>query len=302
VMADLCGFRHDSLQESPKRGNFQNPTCASGDAIDFAGMKPSIMARVGTDTWDNSKTPRGAASKDGGISWTQFGSEPEGSSGSGSVAVSADGAVLLWAAKDAPASRSTDSGATWVRSRGLPDPVKVPDWSQSNLRLAADRVNARKFYAFDALTGRVYFSEDGAVAFEVSSRVLTALPEYNLVVASIQTVPDLEGHVWIAAGKELFRSIDSGRTYSALSNVEESYGVGFGRAAEGRKHPAIYLSAKVNGVTGFFRSDDEGKSFVRINDDAHQYGGSNLIIGDPRIYGRAYVAPGGRGIIYGEPQ
>jgi len=58
----------------------------------------------------------------------------------------------------------------------------------------------------------------------------------------------------------------------------------------------------VGGVTGFFRSDDGGASFVRINDDAHQYGGANVIIGDPRIYGRAYIAPGGRGILYGEPK
>ena len=54
--------------------------------------------------------------------------------------------------------------------------------------------------------------------------------------------------------------------------------------------------------SGFFRSDDEGSSFARINDDAHQYGGSNVIIGDPRVYGRAYIAPGGRGILYGEPR
>jgi len=70
----------------------------------------------------------------------------------------------------------------------------------------------------------------------------------------------------------------------------------------GTRLPAVYLSGKVAGVTGFFRSDDAGKSFVRINDDAHQYGGTNLIIGDPRVYGRVYLSGHGRGVLYGEPR
>ena len=84
--------------------------------------------------------------------------------------------------------------------------------------------------------------------------------------------------------------------------MRPSPAVGFGRAAPGKSYPAIYLSGKVSGTAGFFRSDDQGASFARINDDAHQYGGSNVIIGDPRVFGRVYVAPGGRGILLGEPK
>jgi photosystem II stability/assembly factor-like uncharacterized protein len=302
VMADLCGFRHDSLQESPKRGNFKNPACASGDSIDFGGRKPSVMARVGNYPWDDSKPLRGGVSNDGGSSWTPFGSEPAGSNGSGCVAVSADGRTLFWAARDARPARSSDRGATWVTAKGLPDPVKVPDWAPLSLRVASDRVNPQKFYAFDALAGKVYVSRDGGVAFESAAGVLTALPEYNLIVASIQAVPGHEGHVWVTAGKQLFRSNDSGQTFSEVPQVEESYAVGFGLAAAGKGYPVVYLSGKVGGTSGFFRSDDQGSTFARINDDAHQYGGSNLIIGDPRVHGRVYIAPGGRGILYGEPK
>ena len=58
----------------------------------------------------------------------------------------------------------------------------------------------------------------------------------------------------------------------------------------------------MSGVIGFFRSDDGGANFVRINDDQHQYAGSFVITGDPRVYGRVYLGPPGRGIIYGEPK
>jgi hypothetical protein len=162
-------------------------------------------------------------------------------------------------------------------------------------------MNAKKFYAFDAESGTAYVSDDGGAHFRVAMRGLPSLPTYDLGSGSVQAVPGYEGDVWITSGKELYRSTDSGRNFTALSSADEAYAVGFGHAPPGKRYPAIYLTGKVQGVTGFFRSDNEGRSFSRINDDAHQYGGSHLIIGDPRVYGRAYVAGSGRGVLYGEP-
>jgi xyloglucan-specific exo-beta-1,4-glucanase len=79
--------------------------------------------------------------------------------------------------------------------------------------------------------------------------------------------------------------------------------VGFGRAAPRRSYPAVYASAKVRGVRGIFRSDDEGRRWERVNDDDHQYAWTgSTITGDPRVYGRVYVATNGRGIIVGDMQ
>ena len=108
--------------------------------------------------------------------------------------------------------------------------------------------------------------------------------------------------MWLTTGSSLMHSTDSGKTYSAVSAVKEAYAVGFGKAAQGQSYPAIYLSGKVGDVVGYFRSDDGGANFERINDDAHQFGGSNLLIGDPRVYGRVYVAGHGRGVFVGEPK
>jgi len=59
---------------------------------------------------------------------------------------------------------------------------------------------------------------------------------------------------------------------------------------------------KINDKPGFYRSDDAGANWVRINDDQHQFGFCGVIIGDPRVYGRVYVGTGGRGILVGEPK
>jgi hypothetical protein len=49
------------------------------------------------------------------------------------------------------------------------------------------------------------------------------------------------------------------------------------------------------------RSDDAGANWRRVNDDRRQFGWINQVVGDPRVYGRVYVATGGRGILFGEP-
>jgi hypothetical protein len=65
----------------------------------------------------------------------------------------------------------------------------------------------------------------------------------------------------------------------------------------------VFLVGTVGGVTGVFRSDDTGTSWVRINDDAHQYGNAgDALAGDPRVYGRVYLGTNGRGILYGDRQ
>jgi photosystem II stability/assembly factor-like uncharacterized protein len=302
VMLDACGMRHDDLSVSPARGIFRNPSCASSDDIDFAGKKPNVMVRVGSYPWDGTKGPRGAISSDGGATWKPFATEPSGCGGLGSVAVSADGAAVVWAPRDAKAAFSRDGGTTWTVASGLPSPVKSPDWAPWYLRLTSDRVNPKKFYAFNALTGEVFRSDDAGAHFAIVTDGLRAVPEYELHYASIQAVPEHEGEVWITTKSELVRSSDSGKSFSAIDGIDEAHGVGFGKAAPGQSFPAIYLSGKIDEQTGFFRSDDGGQRFVRINDDQHQYGGATVLTGDPRVYGRVYIAPGGRGIIYGEPK
>ncbi len=301
VMGDACGMRHDDLGVSPRGGIFQNPTCASSEDIDLAGKKPNVMVRVGSYPWDGSKGPRGGLSKDGGATWKPFATEPPGSGGMGSVVISADGEVIVWAPRDTKAAFSRDEGNSWTEVVGLPPPVKSPDWAPWFLRLASDPVNHKKFYAFNALTGQVLRSEDGGAHFEVAAD-LHGVPEYELQYVSIKTVPGMEGEVWITTKADLQRSSDSGKSFTTIAGVQEAHGVGFGKAAPGQNFPAIYLSGTIGGQTGFFRSDDAGKHFTRINDDQHQYGGATVVTGDPRVYGRVYVAPGGRGILYGEPK
>jgi hypothetical protein len=76
--------------------------------------------------------------------------------------------------------------------------------------------------------------------------------------------------------------------------------VTFGRAdpdLQAGASPTVFAVGKLQGAQGFYRSTDQGTSWVRINDSAHQFGQIRVIAGDPGQFGRLFVATGGRGVV-----
>ena len=94
----------------------------------------------------------------------------------------------------------------------------------------------------------------------------------------LSATPGREGDLWLALNASgLYHSTDAGATFTKLNTVQESHSLGFGKAAAGKKYPALFLAGKVGGLQALFRSDNAGESWVRINDDQHQYGGINHV-------------------------
>src|SRR5690606_2979373 len=71
---DICGFRHDDLDNPPARGAY-SPPCNGTRSLDFAELEPEIVVRVG-NLWGDGT--RGAISHDGGATWKAFGTDPRG--------------------------------------------------------------------------------------------------------------------------------------------------------------------------------------------------------------------------------
>jgi hypothetical protein len=117
----------------------------------------------------------------------------------------------------------------------------------------------------------------------------------------IYATPGREGDLWLAAYHGLYHASDA-KEFSRIPGVGQIHAFGFGRAAPGATIAAIYLVGIVQGQRGFFRSTDAGKSWLRINDDEHQWGLVLHISGDPKKFGRVYVGTHGRGTFYGEPK
>jgi hypothetical protein len=76
----------------------------------------------------------------------------------------------------------------------------------------------------------------------------------------------------------------------------------FGKTPPAKDYPALFAIGTREKLKAIWRSDDAGATWIRINDDQHQWGTRfRCIAGDPRIFGRVYVGTDGRGIRYGDP-
>jgi photosystem II stability/assembly factor-like uncharacterized protein len=275
ALGDIAGFRHDDLSVAPDK-MYDNPVTGTTTSLDFAELAPQRIARVG----------RGGSniglSSDGGLTWV-----PGTSAGSaGVVALSADGASVVWSPSNAAVRYSLDNGASWNTSSGLP----------AAARIGSDRAIPGKYYGF--ANGVFSVSVDNGATFTPTGAA--GLPTGGV---KFRAVPGRPGEVWLTAGSGgLWRTTDAGVTFTKLANVQEANTIGFGKPKRKNGYPALYTSAQIRDVRGIFRSDDAGRSWLRINDDRHQYGYTGAAItGDPRVYGRVYISTNGRGVIYGEP-
>jgi xyloglucan-specific exo-beta-1,4-glucanase len=277
VIGDYDGFRHtDITQYAP----IHTPRMGSTSGLDIATLDTNMMVRVGDK-------PEMYYSTDKGLSWIKTASM---NGKGGQVAFAADGKTLLHSPQDSTTSYySTDLGSSWAAVVGL---------NVTSARPVADPINKNKIYALNG--NNMMISTNSGLSFAAAGTLSSANGSKVIRVA-----PGKEGDIWVALySGGLARSTNSGAAFSAISGVTYAGAVGFGKAAEGASYPTVFIWGTVNGVLGIYRSTDTGATWVRVNDDAHEYGGpanGQFIVGDMNTFGVVYMSTAGRGIIYGKP-
>lgn len=295
AMGDMGGAAWDDLSKPPNVGLFR-PNTETNWSVDYAGQNPAFIAR----TVSNSGT-RGFYSENGGGSWTLFPSSPykppaEGEPwrGPGIIAVSAKATHLVWVPEKDNAYYSADMGKSWTAS------ANWPAGRDQALTPIADKVVNGVFYVHDRSAGRILGSVDGGVTFNPIATGVPAVQGWEH--AQMAVVPTRMRDLWLCLPSGLLHSRDSKTAFSQIKNVDAAWAVTFGAPKVKDAYPAVYLFGKVKGQAGLWRSDDEAQTWVRINDDAHQFGRMHAIAGDLLEYGVLYIAPHGRGVMVGRPQ
>ncbi len=291
---DVGGTAFDDFTKTPSHGLF-SPMNKTNQSVAFAALKPNIVVRS-----VDSETARSYISSDGAQSWTALPSAPAPlattdwhAHRAGKIAISAGAGSLVWVPENETAYVSKDLGKSWTAATGWPKPIR-------NQEAISDKALENVFYTFDAASGAILISTDGGARF---SPYVTGLKADS---GQLRAVPGRAHDLWLATGAGLFHTID-GKPAVAVAGVDAAWQVTFGKGAPqkaraGAAYPAIYVWGKVRGEEGLWRSTDAGKSWLRINDDAHRFGQLRAMAGDPRTFGVLYIAPDGRGTLVGTPQ
>lgn len=308
-VGDYGGFTHFDLYNPCPEGSHSNPTFGNTNGVTGAWLKQELIVRTGTLFGNQPGARTISYSEDGGKTWSMCDNVPINGARNGHIAVSADGKSWIWTPDNSDAYITCDKGCSWQKCVGLP----------KGIRTIADKANPKLFYAVNVSDQILYSSIDGGTTFVadtlqlgVNNQPIPAKIAGNMRQPSrgdirggqdrIYSTPGYEKDLWIAAYDGLYHSASmTGYDFMTMDKVSTIYGFGFGKAKPGNNYPALYLIGVVNGQYGFFRSDDSARTWVRINDDQHQYGLVLHICGDMQEYGRVYVGTHGRGIQMGAP-
>ena len=282
-----------SLGYAPHIGAFLR----TGHVTDYSsgsGIESNVMyySKDLAKTWTKTPTPVGAH---------------------GLVVLSADGASWLHRPENSnTVYYSHNQGVSWNDVAGL-------DAQSQYSKIVADPINPSVFYALDQ-QGNLRRSNDKGKNFaKVGSVQNESLNLWQASNGLIRTVPGKEGYLWAPLDQAqswatngkystngLARSTDGGVTWARIPAVYSAHAVGVGKAAVGVSHETLFIwgvAGSSSNSLGIYRSTDLGDTWVRINDDAHQYGGpgnGNFVQGDMNVFGRVYMSTAGRGLVYGD--
>jgi len=300
--------------------------------VDWSPADPHFLVTNASDTRlhccaEDGQSVLAGFSQDGGQSWTRFATlpQPPGTSPGdpwrmsfGTIAVSAnDTKNIVW---EPSFNRSPfytmDRGVTWNRvvlaGEKLPFTGSHQSYFLPRKTLAADRVLPGVFYlvhsgegANAALTG-VWRTADGGAHWQ---RVYTGeIAPMSRFAAKLRAVPGKAGHLFFTSGvgdapdTVLRRSTDGGAHWSRVDGVDHVDDVAFGRAARAGAYPTIFISGKVHGVYGIWRSVDDAASWQRVAGfPLGRLDQVTAMDADKDVFGRVYIGYMGSGWLYGEP-
>ena len=236
---------------------------------------------------------------------------------SGWTAISSDGRTLVWCVGERfslPMEAvvfTEDLGETWQQSRIYDLQGKALAEENNTLKVFSDRVDPEVLYGFGE-ESRIYVSTDRARSF-YQVKVPDNFPKLELagidgkMSVEIRMEAGKTGVAWISLGEGgLWKLIFNKRIRTAeflrISKEKDViFRQGMGKAAPESLYNTLYVNGIIDGIYGFYRSINEGETWQRINTNKQMYGDIRSIAGDPRCFGRFYLATGSRGVLWGEP-
>ncbi len=296
-----------------------------GGSTDFCELNSDHIVTIALEKWDNSPAII-VTSNDGGLSFTKQTGYDE-SLGKAVVAMSSADPNNIVIVQQNHVQYTLDGGSTFTDANGVSslnatcantgtfNCLGSSDLSGKNLNtgvfsafrmIEGDKVLPCVFYFYDWDDGSFHVSTDGGQNFcKVNDNTL---PNYGGNEfgqhSRLTAVPGHAKHLWLNFNNSLYRSTDGGQTWTDIPFIDKAPAFGLGKAAPGASYPALYLYGSTTNTTEnfYFRSDDQGATWIQINDHADNelWKAPKMIEGDREIYGRVYAGFSGLGTFYGD--
>lgn len=282
VIGDYTGFTHTSVAEYAP---IHDPAPGTTYGIGYAAKNPDVIARVCASEYASQNS---YISTNGGGSWKSM-----GDLSAYHVGFSADGKKMFICTKNGQLKVSSDNGASWsATSITANASYVIGDPENSNVIYATTKEQKDGWIDITSF----YVSKDGGKTFTETKKM-----EFNKF-SRITVVPGKEGLVYLPNPSQgLMVSTDYGETFT-IAGLKTCDGVGVGKGKTDGSY-TLYVFGDNGENEGYFRSDDEGKTWQLTNDSKHVFGGlgnGQFIVGDMNVYGRFYVGTTGMGIVYGD--
>ncbi|CAN5160077.1 RICIN domain-containing protein [soil metagenome] len=300
--------------------------------VEWSGLNPAFLVTNASDTRTDCCSEDGDAvlagySSDGGLTWTKFatlptppGTKPDDPwrMAFGAIAVAADNPDnIVWVPGFNKAPFFTlDRGKSWnqIHFPGEVGPNTGSYGPMFGIRksLVADRVAPGTFYMVhngpapnQTLQG-LWRSTDRGVSW---TQVFTGeIAPFSTGYMKMRSVPGHKGHLFFTSGvigapdTRIRRSTDGGAHWQILDGTADIDDIGFGKPAGHDGYPTIFISGRIGGIYGMWRSTDNAVSWQRLVDlPIGRLDQVNVVEGDKDVFGRVYIGYKGSGWLYGEP-
>ncbi|KAK4072943.1 CAZyme family GH74 [Trichoderma aggressivum f. europaeum] len=267
----------NSLGTSPQNV-WNTPTWATSTSVDFAGNSVKSVVRVG----NTAGTQQVAISSDGGVTWSiNYGADT--SMNGGTVAYSANADTILWSTASSGVRRSQFQGSFTAVS-SLP----------AGAVIASDKKTNTLFYA--GYSSTFYVSKDTGSTFTSGPKLGSATSIRDVIAH-----PTTAGTVYVSTDVGIFRSTDSGTTFTlvstALTNVYQiALGIGSG------SNWNLYALGTGSAGARLYASGDNGATWTDIQGSTQGFGAIDgvRVAGSASTAGQVYVGTNGRGVFYAQ--
>jgi hypothetical protein len=258
---------------SPSNG--QGFTDCSGWFVDYAFGNPDFL--VAQIAFANGIGNAQGKSPDCGKTWTKFsGSHPSGSICPGGSIVAPSTTNIIWQpSQNFRMVESTDGGATWNYI------AQFPAGTGGETGFGFSQWNRDKRTCCDKTNGDVYtynYGPAGQTALKgiwkkplggTFTQVFSGNPggaSGGTWQVTIKCVPGQAGHLFWKTDNQtpLYRSTNSGVTWTAVANTTDCIAYGFGAAAPGASYPTVYYWGTYSGAKGLYVSYDNCVTFQLI--------------------------------------